>query len=58
MIKVEFKSPINGMNHAICKGISSDLLRENVFLLQLENDEILEVYYKRIKHISSCTKKI
>lgn len=54
MIVVQFKTPICGKLQVLCLSISSDPLNNDVFLLQLKKGEIMEVYYKRIKHISAC----
>lgn len=54
MILVEFKEPVNGMKQVHCKSISSDPMNDNVFLIKFSESVFWEVYYKLIKHISSC----
>jgi hypothetical protein len=49
MIKIE----LHIGNTITCKGISSDPTREQWMLCQMEDDDIKEVYYKNIKHISA-----
>lgn len=49
MIKVEkhYGKPV------ICKGISSDPMREGWMLLQMPDETIQELFHLNIKHISS-----
>jgi len=53
MLKIEFKEPVNGRMHVICKGISVDPMNDDVFLIQLFISDIWQTPLKNIKHVSS-----
>lgn len=53
MIKVKFKTPVDGSMEMICSGLSVDPMNDAIFLIQSASFHITETPLINIKHISS-----